>query len=234
MGRAGNFARMATKSNTSVVSKPKDGAQIQTLTVAASKEERPRKLADVSLLPELGAGTTLLHFQPLTNDELDINQLIAALQEQAAQAEGNKFARGERMLAMQAHTLDALFNKLAQRAATNMGTYTQTAELYLRLALKAQSQCRTTIEALAEIKNPRPVAFVRQANIANGPQQVNNGSATSTRARASGNGSQPNKLWEAKDGERVDTRKARKAGDANTELETVGAGNRAAKRSRKG
>jgi hypothetical protein len=39
---------------------------------------------------------------------------------------------------------------------------------------KPQAQCRATIEALAEIKNPRPVAFVKQANIAQGPQQVNN------------------------------------------------------------
>jgi len=30
----------------------------------------------------------------------------------------------------------------------------------------AQSQCRTTLEALAEIKNPRAVAFLKQANIA--------------------------------------------------------------------
>lgn len=220
---------MADKPNTPAVTKPKDGSQIQTLTIAASKEDRPRKLADVSLLPELGAGTTLLHFQPLSCDELEINQLIAALQEQAAQAEGNKFARGERMLAMQAHTLDALFNKLAQRAATNMGTYTQTAEIYLRLALKAQSQCRTTIEALAEIKNPRPVAFVKQANIAAGPQQVNNGSATGTRARARKSGINPNELLEAKNGKGLDTGKARKTGGTNSGLEAVGAINRAAK-----
>jgi transposase InsO family protein len=44
----------------------------------------------------------------------------------------------------------------------------------MRLALKAQSQCRATVEALAEMKNPKPVAYVQQANIANGPQQVNN------------------------------------------------------------
>ncbi len=49
-----------------------------------------------------------------------------------------------------------------------------TAETLLRLALKAQSQCRTTLLTLAEIKNPRPIAFVNQANFAHGPQQVNN------------------------------------------------------------
>jgi hypothetical protein len=34
---------------------------------------------------------------------------------------------------------------------------------------------RLTVETLAEMKNPAAVAFVRQANIANGPQSVNDG-----------------------------------------------------------
>jgi hypothetical protein len=41
--------------------------------------------------------------------------------------------------------------------------------------VKGQAQCRATLEALAEIKNPGPVAFVEQANITNGAQQVKNG-----------------------------------------------------------
>lgn len=48
---------------------------------------------------------------------------------------------------------------------------------------KCSTQCRATLETLAEIKNPRPVVFVRQANIANGPQQVNNGSTRPWRRR---------------------------------------------------
>jgi len=56
------------------------------------------------------------------------------------------------------------------------------AETDLRLALKAQSQSRATIETLAEIKNPRQVAFVKQANIAGGNQQIHSG-AEPTRAR---------------------------------------------------
>jgi hypothetical protein len=38
-----------------------------------------------------------------------------------------------------------------------------------------ESQCRTTLETLATIKNPPDVAFVKQANYAAGPQRVNNG-----------------------------------------------------------
>ena len=40
----------------------------------------------------------------------------------------------------------------------------------MRMALKAQNQCRMTLETLATIKNP-PVVFAKQANTAQGPQQ---------------------------------------------------------------
>jgi hypothetical protein len=70
----------------------------------------------------------------------------------------------------------------------------------MKLALKAQAQCRATIETLAAIKNP-PV-FAKQANIANGPQQVNNGSAHPPRADE--NTTSPNKLLEQSDEQRLD------------------------------
>ena len=44
----------------------------------------------------------------------------------------------------------------------------------MRLALRAQSQCRATLETLAVLKNP-PVVYAKQANVTTGPQQVNNG-----------------------------------------------------------
>jgi hypothetical protein len=81
------------------------------------------------------------------------------------------------MLTAQAHTLDAIFHRLAQKATHS--EYLNELDANLRLALKAQSQCRTTLETLAAIKNPQPLAFVRQANIAHGPQQVNNDAAQS-------------------------------------------------------
>jgi hypothetical protein len=46
-------------------------------------------------------------------------------------------------------------------------------ENYMRMAMRAQNQCRMTLETLATIKNP-PVVFAKQANINNGGQkQVN-------------------------------------------------------------
>lgn len=84
--------------------------------------------------------------------------------------------RVERMLIGQAITLDTIFANLAERASRQ--TFLKNTETYLRLAMKAQAQCRATAEALALLKNPQP--YIRQANIANGPQQVNNAYASAS------------------------------------------------------
>lgn len=77
-----------------------------------------------------------------------------------------------------------------------MGEYLDAAETYMHLGLKAQSQCRATLETLAKIKNPAPVTFVRQANVAHGPQQVNNAPqpATGEASRARESETPPNEL----------------------------------------
>ncbi len=81
------------------------------------------------------------------------------------------------MLTSQASALNSIFTELSRRAANCLfdgspGTFERT-EAYLRMAMRTQSQCRMTLDTLGTIKNP-PV-FAKQANIANGPQQVNNG-----------------------------------------------------------
>jgi hypothetical protein len=70
---------------------------------------------------------------------------------------------------------------------------------YLRSAMKAQSAARSAWESISKIHNPIGSAtFVKQANIANGPQQVNNGvSDTTTAASAPAHeqiANQPNEL----------------------------------------
>lgn len=77
----------------------------------------------------------------------------------------------------QAHTLDSIFTTLVRRASTSEHL-TQT-EAFLRLGLKAQAQSRATVEALAAMKNPAPVAYIRQANVGQNVQ-VNNGTVPST------------------------------------------------------
>ena len=114
--------------------------------------------------------------------ELSINTLVDDLVKQCELSNKGDLSRAESLLTAQAHTLDAIFHNLARRE--QRVEYLNQLDTNLRLALKAQSQCRATLETLAAIKNPQPVAFVRQANISHGPQQVNNGGAAE---RARGN-----------------------------------------------
>lgn len=53
----------------------------------------------------------------------------------------------------------------------NMGEYINAAERYGRLALKAQSNCRTTLEALAKLHQPREQT-VRHVHVNEGGQAV--------------------------------------------------------------
>ena len=156
--------------------------------------------------------------------EHPLTESLAALKAQIKAVQDGSLAGAESTLAAQANALDAMFNELARRAALNMGEYLSTTETYLRLALKAQSQCRATLETLATIKNP-PVIYARQANVTTEPQQVNNGVAAPTRARESETAQ--NQLLEATDGKRLDTRTAGTAIGSDPALETVGEVHRA-------
>lgn len=87
------------------------------------------------------------------------------------EAAGGDIAMGSKILAAQAVTLDSMFAELARRAAMNMGEYINAAERYGRLALKAQSNCRTTLEALAKLHQPREQT-VRHVHVNEGGQAV--------------------------------------------------------------
>ena len=102
---------------------------------------------------------------------LDLKATTEELRAQAAAVHAGDLRRCESMLMGQATGLQSLFASLVNRA--HGADLLPQFETYMRLALKAQSQCRATLETLANIKNP-PVVYARQANIAHGPQQVNN------------------------------------------------------------
>ena len=79
----------------------------------------------------------------------------------------------ERMLNGQIVALNAVFVDCAMRAQGNMGSYPETVERYLRIALRSQSQCARTAEVLGNLR-AGPTIFAKQANVTTGPQQVNN------------------------------------------------------------
>ena len=176
-------------------------------------------VARAALRPTIQAAVTVREYAQGSFGELSINTLVDDLGKQCALASNGDLERAEAILTAQSHTLDAIFHYLARRARG--AEYLSHLETYLRLGLKAQSQCRATLETLAAIKNPSPVAFVRQANIAHGPQQVNNAPAEAPRARETEN--PPNKLLEKQPNERMDTGAAQAAGSGNSPVEALGA-----------
>ncbi|MGX5731961.1 hypothetical protein ACWKWK_15695 [Pseudoxanthomonas beigongshangi] len=172
----------------------------------------------------------------LGRDEL--GELHKELKQTVERTKAGGTDQADSLLTAQAVSLNQIFIELARRSALNMNEYPRAAETYMRLALKAQSQCRTTLESLAEIRNPRPVAFVKQANIANGPQQVNNGEAVYQAEyevpRAEVETQQTKLLEENANVTRLDTRAASKAGRGDTPLEALGAINGASDEAGKG
>ena len=172
-------------------------------------------------------------------DGVDINGLIEGLQNSTTSVNGGDLSSLEAMLVGQATALQSIFTSLARRASHQQ--YQKHYESFLSLALKAQAQSRATISALVDLKYPRQSTFVKQANISNGPQQVNNGNTQNTGTQA-GTHSQAeksatlqNELLE--DDQRhgstnLDTRATTKAARSHSAVEAVGAINRPAKRHR--
>ncbi len=210
-------------------------AQKKTAPKPEPKKENPKALkvtqqptetaadamARTSLNPTIQAALTLMDYNKHFG-ELSINTLVDDLGKQCELASNGDLKRAEALLMAQAHTLDAIFNNLARRAINS--EYLAQFEPNLKFALRAQSQSRATLETLALLKNPPPIAFVRQANIANGPQQVNNGTVPAADApRARENQTTQSKLLEEHHGARLDLGKTQTASAGDLSLEAVGA-----------
>ena len=144
------------------------------------------KGAYIALDPSMKAAMTTYGFTS-NLAEIDTMALAARMQELTEDACSGDLGNMEAMLAAQAITLDSIFHRLAVQAQQNIGHHSNAVDVYLRLGLKAQSQCRSTIEALDAIKTPKQ--YINQTNVAN-LMQVNNS----------------NERLEASNGERMDFR----------------------------
>ena len=166
--------------------------------------------------------------------ELDLMGSVRALQALVAGVQSGDMRQSDAMLVAEANTLDSIFHECLRLWMANKHTNHQAAQDYLKAAMKAQSQARTTWEAISKIHNPcAPSTFVKQANIANGPQQVNNGGLeTSTRdgapVRMREIENKPNELMELGHGKRMDSGAAGAAVEGDPPVATVGKRHRTA------
>jgi hypothetical protein len=179
--------------------------------------------ARIALTPECLSAAVLVtckHFdEPVT-------EVVEELKRQTAAMNSGDMTRAENMLLAQAHTLDGLFAKLAGQAL--VANHLDRVDKLLRLALKAQSQSRATLQTLSELKAPKQIAFVKQANIGN-QVQVNNGIQEKP-SRTRKTQKVQNELLEVEHGERLDARATGTASGADPAMATLGAKHRTAKR----
>ena len=215
---------MATTKNTKGKTKDKTPPDPNALRVEVQPDDnRSEKLAAMATAGAFTAAT--MHTYTGAGEALGVTELLAAMRKAGDETVAGDMGRFERVLTNQFLTLDALFNNLAQRSGRQDSF--KGIEVLMRLALKAQSQARATAETLALMKNPMP--YIKQANIANGPQQVNNGSfqnSTRTRASAAKTQTPPNELLEHQHGNTLDIGATATAGRADPAMATVEAKHR--------
>jgi hypothetical protein len=175
--------------------------------------------AKLALRPTINAAAVIECLGKDAFADLDVGTLAAVMGDTLKDIHGNDLQRCESMLFAQANALQTVFTAMTRRASAQ--TYLKQCQAFWAIALKAQNQCRMTLETLAMIKNP-PV-FARQANIAHGPQQVNNGTPppAATPSRAENSQTAQSKLLEVTHGERLDTQTAGTAGATDPAMATL-------------
>ncbi len=192
---------------------------------AREGEAIERALANAAIKPSTNAALAIHAYQGnLVGSDASLAGLIDRLRKTFTEASGGDLRTLEAMLIGQATALQTIFTSLARRAANQerLPHY----QTFLGLALKAQAQSRATISALVELKYPKQATFVKQANIAQGPQQVNNGAAPADGiAHAEQTQPQRNELLEHQHGNiitpRLDTRAAQTSEPSHPALGTV-------------
>lgn len=188
--------------------------------------ENQRRYAESVIAPEVATYRVIQAVEPKgLTDQIEPTMLMRLLSEQIAAVKSGDMGSAEAALVAQANALQTLFVRLTERAMSQ--DYLPNLEAMLKLALRAQAQGRATLETLAAMKNP-PFIYAKQANLANGPQQVNNGVDSASRPRKTRKA--PNELLEHDHGERLDTRATSEASGPDPELASVGCIDRADKR----
>lgn len=134
-----------------------------------------RATADSALDPALQGALTVKSYGERVVGPLNQSALWTMLRSLTAEVGRTNLARGVQMLAVQAHTLDGIYNRLVRDALDS--EWLERSETLFKLAFRAQSQSRATWETISLIQNPPVAGYVNQANIAHGHQQVNNGAA---------------------------------------------------------
>ncbi|WP_051293889.1 hypothetical protein [Pseudoduganella violaceinigra] len=192
-------------------------ANIETATVMPASIT-----AEIATNAPANAALILSSFSTLFGPQ-QLVPLVDSLNALAAKVQGGDLSVVEQMLVSQAVALQGVFTNLTHRAAAQ--TNPRLLQTQLGLALRAQSQARSTLEALIQLKQPPSPTYISQANIA-AQQQVNNLLAETSKPLEVC-GFNQNKLMEACDEQRLDAGAAATPKRADPGLATLATINRA-------
>lgn len=151
--------------------KPNNALTVEHTTEETGAQAMARKLLQPTLKNAAAASAFTGKMMGSDLELPGIGDYADHVQKAARDAAAGDLAMASKILAAQAITLDSMFAELARRAAMNMGEYINASERYGRLALKAQSNCRATLEALAKLHQPREQT-VRHVHVNEGGQAV--------------------------------------------------------------
>jgi hypothetical protein len=154
----------------------KQAANDRPLTVQAEKGETEREsMARVMIDPYLrhGAVTSALSDKMIGKlpGEPRFDDFGAVIKRKSELGGDDRLRLATEVLVAQAQSLDAIFTEYARRATVNIGEYINASERYMRIALKAQSGARATLETVVRLHQPREQT-VKHVHINEGAQAV--------------------------------------------------------------
>ena len=145
----------------------------QVLTLKLEKDQtKEEAIAEFNSKSEFLSTAVKESFDIGLGNDFDFQANMKVLERTTRQSKSGDLSKVEEMYISQAMALEVMFASLARRAKAQDKLLQY--ETHMRLALKAQNQCRATLQALVQLKQPSQTTFVKQANIAQGHQQVNN------------------------------------------------------------
>ena len=156
----------------------------KTNVTTKSDAEMHLKAASACISPSVNAGMILEKTGKVFNPQPAA--LMAVLHSKEKAIKKGDLSAIEEMLITQAYTLQSVFTHHMSRAIS--AEQFNHLQIYSKIALKAQNQCRQTLAVLAEMKNPHRTTFIKNQAT---NQQINlNQNQTSPEK----NLNQPNKL----------------------------------------
>lgn len=121
------------------------------------EEDSKRKLAELCLNTDVD--TALIVTNIKKDFKADFQALIDAVKREADRVASGDMTAMESMLVSQAYALQNVFSNMMRRALN--ADYLNQSNVYSKIALKAQNQCRQTLAVLSEMKNPKRTTFIK-------------------------------------------------------------------------